>query len=254
VSLIKCAVPVIVLILATQTADAQDPLKALKSYLKQNNYETLTPPRANVVVGSVVTFNHHQETIVSSKCLPIDKVPASTPQAIGLTTHTGTYTRNVGIDATFTKAADIQIDVSGAFTDNRVETVSITFTDPTETHLESQDVKQYISHIKSADPCFATLSDKGNIIYQTLVRVDKTSYSFADKTGKTIKLDLNLLKALKISPNYSATYDGKDTLELSQPIYIGYRAWKVNKLPGAVAPSLGVSDLNRDAIVAMKSK
>ncbi len=243
---------IVLFVIAVLPANAQDPLKGLKDYLKQYGYQTLVPPMANVAVGSVVTFDHRVETVVSSKCLPAASVPPSPPQPIGLTIRTGTYTRTIGIDASFSKSTGPNIDISGAFSDARVQSVTITMTQPTETHLESQDARQFISNLPDTDPCKATLTNKKNLIYQSLIKDDKISYVFSDKYGKTIKLDVALLSALKVDPSYQSDLENKDSLDMQTPLYVGYRAWKVRSIPALVHPEVALDLQKPAAIRAMK--
>src|SRR5207247_9311264 len=103
----------------------QDGLKGLKEYLKQFKYETFVPPRQNVVVNTIVNYDSGYEAVVSSRCVPADKVHPTDFAPIGLTNREGQLSKNFGLEAGFAKAIDPKLDITGAYKDSRGQNVSI---------------------------------------------------------------------------------------------------------------------------------
>ena len=229
---------------------AADGLTGLRDYLKQYKYAVFVPPRQNAALDTVITFIGGFESVVTSKCVPKDKVPNSTPAMVALTDHTGNITTNTGLEGSFARTLDPSINISGAFSDTRVQSISIQISDPNESHIESKDLKDYISSLPAGDSCRAVFLNKNNLVLENLLSISGIKYNFYDKDGKQIKLDAALLQAIHLSPMYKKDYENRDSLELKTPVFVGYRAWKVRQIPGAVKSTLELNqfdptDLNR---------
>ncbi len=234
-------------------AAAQDGLKGLREYLKQYKYVVFVPPRANATAGSVVNYDAGFETIVSSKCLPPDKVKPSEFSAVGLADREGTLTKNLGIEGAFARGVDPKIDLSGAFKDARVQKIVVQISEPMENYLESNDVKDYIASLAPGSSCLQAFTNKRNRILAGLLRIDSITYKFEDKDGKDISLDLKLLSLIKLSPKYHKDFENKDSMKITQPIFIGYRAWQATKIPGAVRSRVDLNDSTSEEIVDLKA-
>ena len=243
----------LVSILTIANCQAQNGLQGLKDYLRTNKYVVFVPPRQNVTVGTIVNFSSGFESVISSKCVPADKVKPSEPAAVGLTDLTGTLDRTIGFEGSFTKAFDPSIDLKGAYSDARVRKITVEISEPTETHIESNDLKEYVASLKPGTPCARTMSNKKNLVLENLLEIKGINYSFYDKDGKKINLDAGLLKAIKLSPSYQKNFENTDTLKLDKPIYIGYRAWKVTVLPGGVKDKVNVKEATPDEIAKLKA-
>jgi len=225
---------VVAIFLIAQVCSAQDGLKGLKDYLKQYKYNLFVPPRQNVVLDTVVNYDAGYESVVTTKCIPADKVPPSVPSAVALTARTGNVSRTLGLEGGFAHALDPDINVSGAYSDSRVQKVVVEIADPRETHIESKDLKDFIATLNAADSCAKIMVNKKNRVLESLLLISGVKYTFYDKSGKNLKLDLALLKAIKLAPKYQKDYENTDSLDVKVPIVIGYRAWKVREIPGAV--------------------
>src|ERR1051325_3858120 len=158
--------------LSSLNCAAQDGLKGLREYLRQVKYETFVPPRQNVIVSTIVNYDAGYETIVSSKCVPPDRVRPSDPAPIGLTNREGHLSKSFGLEAGFAKAIDPRVDVTGAYKDSRVQSVSIEIADPSETHIETNDLKDYIASLKDGSSCLRALTNKRNRILGWLLHVN----------------------------------------------------------------------------------
>src|SRR5260221_9661692 len=94
---------------------AQDGLKGLRDYLKQYKYVLFVPPRQNAAVNTIVDYSSGFESIVSSRCIPADRVRPSPPAPVGLADHSGTLDRTVGFEGSFARALAPNIDLQGAY-------------------------------------------------------------------------------------------------------------------------------------------
>jgi hypothetical protein len=228
-------------------------LKGLQEYLKTYKYVVFVPPRQNVSVGTIVNFSSGFESVVSSKCVPVDKVKPSEPAPVGLTDRTGTLDRTIGIAGSFAKALDPNIDLKGAYNDARVQKITVEISEPTETHIESNDLKEYIAGLQPSSPCARSMANKKNRVLESLLEIKGITYSFYDKDGKKINLDASLLKSINLSPSYQKNFENTDSLKLDKPIYIGYRAWKVTVLPGGVKNKVTLDETAPEDIAELKT-
>jgi hypothetical protein len=242
----------VIAVLSATNCYAQNGLKGLQDYLKTYKYVTFVPPRQNVSVGTIVNYSSGFESVVSSKCIPADKVKATDPAPVGLTDRTGTLDRTVGFEGSFARALDPHVDLKGAYNDVRVQKISIEITDPTESHIESNDLKEYVATLQPGSQCARTMTNRKNRVLESLLEIKGITYSFYDKDGKKISLDATLLTAIKLSPSYHRDFENKDSLKLDKPIFIGYRAWKVTSLPGAVKPKIELEESGPGEIADLK--
>jgi len=72
---------------------AQNGLKGLRDYLQEYKFSLFVPPRANATLDTVVNYSGGYETIVTSKCIPTDKVKPSELSTVVLTAKTGNLTK-----------------------------------------------------------------------------------------------------------------------------------------------------------------
>lgn len=240
---------IILLLLFTAKSPATDEgLKGLREYLKQYKYVIFVPPRQNASLNTVITFEKGVEAIVTSRCIPEDKVPPSEPASVGLAGRTDNFTSKKGVEGSFAQAVNPNIDLSGAFSDGRVSRVTVQIAGPKESHIESKDLLDYVASLPAGDPCKAALTNDRNLVLENLLSIDGIKYTFLDKDDRSIKLDLSLLKALHLSPTRQRTSENNEVLELDTPIVLGYRAWKVSRIPGAVRERFDLAELGADEI------
>lgn len=232
---------------------AQDGLKGLREYLRTYRYQTFVPPRANVSLGTVVTFKNGEESIVTSRCAPEDKLSPSKPGAVALATHSGNVDTSSGLESSFAKALDPNIEISGALKDARVNRVEVSIGDPTEKHIEGKDLEDLILALPPKDSCRSTFLNRRNLVFHTLLSVQGITYTFFDKGNRALKLDAALLKALKISAAHQKEFENLDKLEVKAPIFIGYRAWKVTVIPSAVRTRVSFTEADPAMIRSMKA-
>jgi len=250
-SLPKMAVCLIFLFVVSE-ASAQDGLKGLKDYLKQYKYSTFIPPRENAVVGSIVNYDNGFESVVSTKCLPLEKIKPSSLAPVALPDHDGTLGKDIGLEGSFAKALDPKIDLKGAYKDSRVQKITVHISDPKEAHIESADVKDYIASLPKGT-CRDAATNKRNRIIAWVLQIDSITYTFLDKDGKDITLDAGLLSAINLSPKFHKDFDRKDSLSLKKPIFMGYRAWRAGVIPGAISDQIDLKESSPEEISDLKN-
>jgi hypothetical protein len=236
------------------TCLAQDGLKGLENYFKQYKYSVFVPARQNAAVGTIVSFKTGFDSVVSSRCLPVAKIPRSDAAPIALTDRTGTATRQFGVAGSFAQGLNPEVDLKGAFSDARVQKVTISIEDPTETHIESKDVKDYVVSLPTTDSCSRVMASKQNRILESLVQIKGINYSFYDKDGKKMNLDASLMKALKLSPQYQRSFENTDTLKIDHPMFIAYRVWKVTVLPGIAKNDVQLDESTPEEVRALQKQ
>src|ERR1051325_1456857 len=81
----KIVTLVFLMLVVSPASSAQDGLKGLKDYLKSVKYTVFVPPRKNVTLNTVVNYERGYESVVTSRCIPIDRVPPSSLAPVALT-------------------------------------------------------------------------------------------------------------------------------------------------------------------------
>jgi len=211
----------------------------LGKYMKQYKYTLLIPPSQNAAVATVINFDAGFESIVSSKCISVAKVPPNGPTPIALSTNVSSITRHLSVAGAFTRFTHPAVDLKGAFDDSRVQAISIEMIEPTETHIEIKDLKDYIASLPSTDSCRSVMMNKHNLVRESVISVKGINYYFYDNKGNKMSLDATLTKAIKLSPQYQKSFENTDHLKIDGLMVIAYRAWRGTQLPGGAGTKGG---------------
>ena len=208
----------------------------LTRYLDDHSYVAFVPPRDGGGVGTIIRYEHGTEVTVASpdpplnQCLSPTAVPRMSRRRVALTRQSYKLTRNFQTELSLIKALSRSIDVTGAYKDDRVHAVEIELLEPFEDVMTELSVKQYIESLPADDPCRAALTAEGNFVLHTVVGAGGVRYRFVDDHGRSVKLDGALSDKIGLTGELSTKYVGNTTLEVSFPVYVGYRAWRAEQL------------------------
>jgi hypothetical protein len=117
------------------------------------------------------------------------------------------------LEGQLARTLDSNVDITGAFNDSRVEKVSVQISEPTETHIESNDLKEYVATLPPTSQCARTMMNSNNGVFENVLAIQGVTYAFYEKDGTKISLNAALLKAIKPSPQYQENFENSDSLK-----------------------------------------
>jgi hypothetical protein len=237
----------------------------LFAYVKDKGYEPLKIPRTKWGPGTVVSFDARgNENIVmfNDQCLnltePVIGSDQDTPDVrvspASLNNTTFKHTRDMGADIALEKGISKDIDVSGAFNDNRVREVNVTIGGAWQYTVSDLTLVQRLrTLLASNSECAQLLLRPGNFVVDDALIVGKSSFTFIGEGNTKINLDLGLLSALKLTPNFSTVYNGKSELPVESPSIIGYKLYAVQANLGSAGTTIEVRRVTPSQIATMRT-
>lgn len=216
----------------------------LADYVTQYHYTPFVIPRDSFGPGTIVAFEGKREEIKASNndCLKLSLNQGFEETNVSIASTSYTVTSSTDLSAALAKGAIESVDLSGAFKDSRVKTVSIGFSDPKEVvasdiSLDNR-VKQLISD--QNDGCVRRIFDARNYVIDRVLSVQSIRVEFKDASNQTIKLDAALLGKLGLNAQASSGLDGKADITANAMRMIGYRLWQYKSRGG-----MGSSEFER---------
>jgi hypothetical protein len=203
-----------------------NPIKKLQKEINNAGYIYYTTPLQFAGTGTLVGGRPSQLNILSSNlsCFPneIDGVPTNLRRydTANLPTKQTTITTQGKINLDLLKI--LQNDtIRAGFNFSKIETISL---EMKGIHIEYIDAIElsYFYLNSMSEICKDALDNVGFIIQA--LKVDELLFSFYDKSGNGMVLNLNNLNQfLDIGANLSFTIENKTVLHITSPKYIGYQ-------------------------------
>ena len=204
--------------------------------LQKQGYTELDHPRAEFGTGTVIKVNNggHQDFVAAqSECFPglEEKVH---PDAIQLIDSKQSSQLSIDAAAKYTPGGVQQI--GGSFGFKSVKNIDVSFGKTTGNDLTVEGFAQYLDGKAVSARCYNYLKNDQNQIIVSAARVESMVYKFHGEKDVNAKIDAEALKSTLQANGvvqYTATND--DTLTVTQPMFIGYKAAKFKDL-GIIHP------------------
>ena len=239
---------------------------SLFAYVKEKGYEPLKIPRPKWGPGTVVSFDARgNENIVmfNDQCLNLAEPVVGSDQGTAdvqvspaiLSNATFKRTRDMGTEVALEKGISADIDISGAFNDHRVRDVNVTIGEAWQFTISDLTlISRLRTLLASNSECAQLLLRPGNFVVDDALIVGQSSFSFIGEGNTKINLDLGLLSALKLTPNFSTEYNGKSDLLVGKPSIVGYKLFAVKANLGSAGTTIEVMRVEPSQIATLKTQ
>ncbi len=211
-----------------------NPLHYLKREIKKSGYILFRTPLASAGTGTLVGGTPKAMSIVADPqtCFPyvVDGQPSLIRKVeetnLGSISQTTSFDGKVAVDLLKFMNTGNSIFTVGAGV-NVVQSVVLEFEGAKIEYIDTILLLDFYQHHLS-DSCKKILDSVGFIIQA--LRVDKMRYSFKDKSGAYLKLDMEgISKILNINADIKYHIEKDYTLVIDTPKYIGYQLGRLRE-------------------------
>ena len=241
-----------------QQAAVKPSINALQGWVEANKYVPFTVARGDWGPGTVVDFPDGAEEIVAfdKDCLELAQNNLVETSQAALVS--GSYLiRNAGsADLSLTRTFGKQLDLSGAFKDQRVSAIKVSLGGATEEASSVTALRERATALTEAhkDECVNTLFSRDNAIICRVLVVAGFAYDFQGSAGSSIGMDASLLKSMSVSGTVADALSGKAGLTSETPTMVGYRLCRLKAKAGYDASQMSVVELTPEEVLALKSQ
>lgn len=211
--------------------------------LRQQGYEPLQHPRANLGVGTLVPADSTRNLIIArqDECFP------------GLEKHFADG-EIVLLDSSDYKNLDISTSgsyspggggwlgkIAGTFGFKNSKTFEVKYDQTRAINLSVEGLRQYLTEVKLSESCKNSLNDPKNKLILSMARVDGMTYTFEGNRDVNASVDVNALAGqVAAAGNIKYEHNNKDSLTIKTPMYVAYVSYslgdlQIGKIEGAAA-------------------
>jgi hypothetical protein len=221
----------------------------LSQYIRQYKFTPFDVPRDGDGDGTVIAFNNGQETIVAgpNECLSPTSI-ARDQSNVFLVDMEYEVTRNAKLELQAAKVLESSVDIGGAFNDERVKKVKVRWVDPFRRRITELGRDTYLKQLPKDSACHRVLTDKRNLIIHTILGANGVEYSFIGENDSAVSLDAKLLDQMNLGGQLRSQFEGKGSLVVSRPVFMGYRAWKGSPASGFAVSTIEITELEPSEI------
>lgn len=201
--------------------------------IKAANFKPLYPPTSESVIGYVYAFDSAGKEILVRSLGDDCKALKTAPKLdeIKLIFGQQDTENSASLAASLTKALKGTVDASGTIGMNSIRKVKVTFGKLHTETLATGPLADDISAMDKAGPCYKSAIGKNNVVVYKALVADSVKFTFHLEDGAQAKIDVNILKNIKLNPEAKHHVVRDQELEISKPMYIGYQAMQARELP-----------------------
>jgi hypothetical protein len=226
-----------------------------EAYVRNSSFTVFVPPRDGDGTGSVVSFNdRREESIVASAtdCFKPDRVIPASSRVVVLDSEYELTTNDkvmLGLPALFKSKVDFSADLGNT----GVRKVKYKLVEPYTTRITLISARNYFRQLAADDPCRKLVDNQGNLLIHMVLGAKGVEYSFYGENDAKLTINAEILKVLKVEPQFASKYNGTSSIKLDSNMLLGYRAWQLLDVKGIVAGGKDFVELTPVDVERMRS-
>ena len=209
-----------------RTTKAQ--LDELDGYIKAYKYTPFRPPRGGDGAGTMITYNAlgQESTIAAaSECLPPTSVVPETFDAGTLKTKY-TINRQGGVTLSLIKVLSGTLDLDAALSATNITAVQVTLVAPFENRITWVAARKHLTSLPKDSVIISAAKLPGNLVINKVLGVKGVHYEFLGTNNTSLKITAEISRLIKLTPDLQRRFEGEGSLDITNTLFVGYRAWK----------------------------
>jgi hypothetical protein len=115
---------------------------------------------------------------------------------------------------------------------------------PYTTRITLISARNYLRSLPADDSCRQLVEAQGNLLLHTVLGAKGVEFSFYGESDARMTVSAEIIGILNAEPRLASKYAGTSSLQLSDDMLLGYRAWQLGEVSGIVSGGKDLIELS----------